>query len=108
MLWSYIIDITYIGLPIIILAGIIASCVSQIGDLSMSAIKRKQGIKDFGRLFPGHGGVLDRFDSVLAVSTVVTIIFAVLNNCITKDTYDKDIAEIRDILTWKTLEESAD
>ena len=54
VLWAYIIDITYIGLPIIILAGIIASCVSQIGDLSMSAIKRKQGIKDFGRLFPGH------------------------------------------------------
>ena len=84
VLWAYIIDITYIGLPIIILAGIIASCVSQIGDLSMSAIKRNHGIKDFGRLFPGHGGVLDRFDSVLAVSTVVTIIFAVLNNFVGK------------------------
>lgn len=80
VLWAYIIDITYIGVPVIILAGIIASCVSQIGDLSMSAIKRNHGIKDFGRLFPGHGGVLDRFDSVLAVSTVITIIFAILNN----------------------------
>ncbi len=84
VLWAYIIDITYIGIPIIILAGVIASCVSQIGDLSMSAIKRKHGIKDFGRLFPGHGGVLDRFDSVLAVSTVITIIFAVLNNFLGK------------------------
>ena len=80
VLWAYIIDITYIGIPFIILAGIIASCVSQIGDLSMSAIKRNHGIKDFGRLFPGHGGVLDRFDSVLAVSTVLTIIFAIFNS----------------------------
>lgn len=79
VLWAYIIDIMYIGIPILILAGIVASCVSQIGDLSMSAIKRQHGIKDYGKLFPGHGGVLDRFDSVLAVSSVVTIIFAILN-----------------------------
>ena len=79
VLWAYIIDITNIGIPVLILAGIVASCVSQIGDLSMSAIKRQHGIKDYGKLFPGHGGVLDRFDSVLAVSSVVTIIFAILN-----------------------------
>ena len=79
VLWAYIIDITYIGIPVLIIAGVVASCVSQIGDLSMSAIKRQHGIKDYGKLFPGHGGVLDRFDSVLAVSSVVTIIFAILN-----------------------------
>ena len=48
--------------------GFLASIVSQIGDLLMSYVKRHDGIKDFSQLFPGHGGVLDRFDSILAVS----------------------------------------
>ena len=50
------------------LGGFLASIVSQIGDLLMSYVKRHYGIKDFSQLFPGHGGVLDRFDSILAVS----------------------------------------
>ena len=48
--------------------GFLASIVSQIGDLLMSYVKRHYGIKDFSQLFPGHGGVLDRFDSIFAVS----------------------------------------
>ena len=50
------------------LSGVAVSIISQVGDLIMSVIKRHYGIKDYGKLFPGHGGMLDRFDSVLAVS----------------------------------------
>ena len=59
------------NLLIFAIAGVFVSVVAQIGDLSMSVIKRTYGIKDFGKLFPGHGGVLDRFDSVIAVSIVL-------------------------------------
>lgn len=57
--------------------GFICSIFSQFGDLSASSIKRYANIKDYGNLIPGHGGVLDRFDSVLFVSGIVYI-FAVL------------------------------
>ncbi len=56
---------------ILIIGGLLASIVSQVGDLCMSVIKRNYGIKDYGKLFPGHGGVLDRFDSVLAVAIIL-------------------------------------
>ena len=53
------------------LVGLIGSCLSQIGDLAASSIKRQVGIKDYGNLMPGHGGVLDRFDSVIMTAPVV-------------------------------------
>lgn len=62
-----------ISLLLVALIGFVCSIVSQIGDLSMSVIKRTYGIKDYGKIFPGHGGVLDRFDSILAVSIVLAI-----------------------------------
>ncbi len=58
----------------LIAAGIICSLVSQIGDLITSLIKREHGVKDFGVIFPGHGGILDRFDSILAISPVLLIL----------------------------------
>ncbi|HHX56175.1 MAG TPA: phosphatidate cytidylyltransferase [Clostridiales bacterium] len=48
-----------------------ASVISQLGDLAASAIKRNNNIKDYGKLIPGHGGVLDRFDSIIFVAPVV-------------------------------------
>ena len=60
------------------LFGTILSVVSQLGDLIASLIKREHGVKDYGKIFPGHGGVMDRFDSVLAVSTILLILSIVL------------------------------
>ncbi len=53
--------------------GVIISVVAQIGDLMMSQIKRKYGIKDFGNIMPGHGGLLDRCDSLLPVALILII-----------------------------------
>lgn len=49
----------------------VGAVISQIGDLAASAIKRNHGIKDYGHLIPGHGGILDRFDSVILAAPVV-------------------------------------
>ena len=50
------------------IGGVVASVVAQLGDLFMSVIKRRYGVKDYGTVFAGHGGVLDRFDSILSVA----------------------------------------
>ena len=63
-----------ISFAVLIIAGFLSAIVSMIGDLSMSVIKRTYGIKDYGKIFPGHGGVLDRFDSILAVAIVLALI----------------------------------
>lgn len=59
-------------------AGIFTAVVAILGDLSGSAIKRNYDVKDFGTIFPGHGGILDRFDSVMAVAPMIMIIGALL------------------------------
>lgn len=63
-------------LGLLFIAGIIAAVVSQFGDLTASVIKRQHDVKDYGRIFPGHGGVLDRFDSIIALASAIMIICA--------------------------------
>ena len=53
-----------------VLLGLVGALLGQLGDLSFSCVKRQCGIKDYGRLLPGHGGVLDRFDSVVFAAPV--------------------------------------
>lgn len=70
-IWGYLnADIRFSWVSIIILA-IVASIVSQIGDLSASLIKRYCDVKDYGKIMPGHGGILDRFDSILFTTPIV-------------------------------------
>lgn len=54
--------------------GLVGGALSQLGDLIASAIKRDTGIKDFGWIFPGHGGFMDRFDSVMFIAPIMYIL----------------------------------
>ena len=65
-----------IGYGIMLLLALLCGVVAQLGDLSFSYLKREFGIKDYGHLFLEHGGVLDRFDSVLFVTPVLEIILS--------------------------------
>ena len=58
--------------------GVVASVLGIMGDLFTSGIKRQCGIKDYGSIFPGHGGILDRFDSVIFVMPFVSLVSRVL------------------------------
>ena len=53
------------------LIGGIGSVLSQLGDLAASGIKRDHDIKDYGKLIPGHGGIMDRFDSVIVTAPLI-------------------------------------
>ena len=58
--------------------GLLGSLLGQLGDLSFSVIKREFGIKDYGRIFLEHGGVLDRFDSVLFVAPAYWLLLSLI------------------------------
>lgn len=58
--------------------GLVGSQAGVFGDLAFSAIKRQTGIKDYGRLIPGHGGILDRFDSMMIVAPLAEVLLALL------------------------------
>ncbi|MBR2578935.1 MAG: phosphatidate cytidylyltransferase [Clostridia bacterium] len=69
------IQINYFQITVMALIG---ALISVLGDLCFSAIKRKCGVKDFGSLMPGHGGILDRFDSVIFVVPYVYIFVQII------------------------------
>lgn len=69
VLYTYFVINRYAGmtlsLPVAAVLGAAGALVSMVGDLAASAVKRDHGIKDYGKLIPGHGGIMDRFDSVI-------------------------------------------
>ena len=56
----------------------VGGIISQVGDLAASAIKRNHDIKDYGKLIPGHGGILDRFDSVIITAPIIFYMATIL------------------------------
>ena len=73
--WPLKFDVNY---GAAILYGVLGCLAGELGDLCFSVIKRQTGIKDYGNLIPGHGGVLDRFDSILAVSPLIEALLLIM------------------------------
>jgi CDP-diglyceride synthetase len=65
---------------ILTVVGGVGSIISQVGDLAASAIKRNYEIKDYGKLIPGHGGIMDRFDSVIFTAPITYFLITILMN----------------------------
>ena len=66
------------SLVLVIMLTFLLCLVGQLGDLVFSSIKRYYEVKDFSKIIPGHGGVLDRFDSLVFVSLAFTILMGIL------------------------------
>lgn len=65
---------TNISYIYIILISLVLSIIGQVGDFAASSIKRYNEIKDYGTLIPGHGGVLDRIDSILFIAPIAYVL----------------------------------
>ncbi len=72
---GYLFEVNY---PYLVISGIICGVLGIVGDLSASLIKRQFKIKDFGNIMPGHGGIMDRFDSVLFVAPFMMFVLTYL------------------------------
>ena len=66
------------SIPGFAMMGVFAGAMSQIGDLTASLVKRHCGVKDYGTIFPGHGGIMDRFDGILFCGAVCTVFFQIM------------------------------
>jgi len=69
-------DFSLVALMMMGISGVFIGAAGQVGDLVISAFKRKAGVKDTGTLIPGHGGLLDRVDSMLLAAPVYLMLFA--------------------------------
>lgn len=79
LILKYAFSITIPSVWLFVAAAGFGAILSEIGDLAASAVKRQSGIKDFGKIFPGHGGFMDRFDSVIFVAPYTYLIFIIMN-----------------------------
>jgi phosphatidate cytidylyltransferase len=79
LIYGFILDCVgyQVSYLLLVVYGFLGSLVCQLGDLSFSAIKRECGVKDYGNLLPGHGGALDRFDSMVFVAPVVELLMLI-------------------------------
>lgn len=66
------------SIPGFAVMGVFAGAMSQIGDLTASLVKRHCGVKDYGTIFPGHGGIMDRFDGILFCGAVCAVFFQIM------------------------------
>lgn len=81
LLYSVIMDLAFqkeVDYAIALLYGVLGAGADIFGDLMLSAVKRQTGIKDYGNLIPGHGGILDRFDSMLMVGPLTEVLLILL------------------------------
>jgi len=71
-----------VSIPLYYSLAILSTTLAIFGDLAASLLKRKLGVKDFGKIFPGHGGVMDRLDSLLFVAPLVALFFTIYNGVV--------------------------